>query len=361
MRPFLLHWPPGVGNGYNFSMYDIVAIGGATIDSFWQTNFKFVRDRKVPSGKALAIPFGEKYGVEKAVFTLGGNAANASVTFSRQGFRTALFTKIGRDAMGDEIKSYLKKEGIAEDVVEFSEDKLTAFSVLLLQGGERSILTHHGAINDFTLKDVELEKLKSRFWYVSLPGESYRELDRLLAYAAANKIGIAMNPSFKQLTGEGRLQLLRHLKAVDFLVVNDGEAASLLETPFNPRREKEIFDRLDDLVPGIVAVTRGPKGVMVSDNEHLYRAGVFEEKMIADRTGAGDAFGSGFLAGMVSQGWSGGKKTNAGAIEYAIRLAAANATSVVEQIGATPGILTKGEFESNQRWKSFKIQVEKRK
>ena len=47
-----------------------------------------------------------------------------------------------------------------------------------------------------------------------------------------------------------------------------------------------------------------------------------------------------------------------GDIKYAIRLATANATSVVEQVGATEGILTKDQFEQDPRWKDLNIQVE---
>ena len=344
-------------SGYNCFMYDVIAIGSTTIDSFWKTDFELTDYKKAPSGKAFSIPFGEKYGVEDVVFTLGGNAANASVTFSRQGFKTALFTKIGKDSLGNEVKLKLSKEGVSESLIEYAKDKSTSFSVLLLQKGERSILTHHGAINDFTLKNVNLNKLKSRFWYVSLPGESYREFDRLLEYATKNKIGVALNPSYKQLVGSGRAQLLKHLKKVNFLVVNDGEAASLAGVSFT--RHMEVFKKLDKLIPGIVAVTAGPDGVMVSDGELIYRAGVFPEKKIADRTGAGDAFGSGFLTGLLARGWDGRKKAGAETVEYAIRLASANATSVVEQIGATPGILTRKEFKSNPRWNKIKIEAQK--
>ena len=344
-------------SGYNCFMYDVIAIGSTTIDSFWKTDFELTDYKKAPSGKAISIPFGEKYGVEDVVFTLGGNAANASVTFARQGFRTALFTKIGRDSLGAEVKRRLEAEKVSESLIEYSKDKSTSFSVLLLQKGERSILTHHGAINGFTLKNVNLSRLKSRFWYVSLPGESYREFDRLLEYAVKNKIGVALNPSYRQLVGSGRAKLLKHLKNIDFLVVNDGEAASLAGIPF--ARHKEVFKKLDELVPGIVAVTAGPKGVMVSDGEVVYCAGVFPEKKIADRTGAGDAFGSGFLAGLLARGWDGRKKTGAETVEYAIRLASANATSVVEKIGATPGVLTKREFKTSPRWSKLKIETNK--
>ena len=44
-------------------------------------------------------------------------------------------------------------------------------------------------------------------------------------------------------------------------------------------------------------------------------------------------------------------------IEYAIRLASANATSVVEEIGAHTSALTKLQFESERRWPHLEIKV----
>ena len=64
-------------------------------------------------------------------------------------------------------------------------------------------------------------------------------------------------------------------------------------------------------------------------------------------TGAGDAFGSGFVAGLMAKN----------DINFALRLAAANATSVVEHIGAQEGILTKSDF-SKPRFKYLDLDVE---
>ena len=96
---------------------------------------------------------------------------------------------------------------------------------------------------------------------------------------------------------------------------------------------------------GIVVMTKGPQGVAVSDGKMIWQAGSFKEKKMVDRTGAGDAFGSGFVAGLIQ----------ASRIEYAIRLGSANATSVVEYVGAKKGIVTKNDFEKSSRWKNFKI------
>lgn len=332
--------------------FDVIAIGSTTRDAFFETDFK-VAKWKTPSGKALIVPLGEKFGTERVRFTSGGNAANAAVTFARQGFRTGIFTKIGEDAAGEELRRIWKRERIDTAGVQTSA-KPTSYSVLLLQGGERSIITYHGAIDEFNLREASLPKLKSKWWYVSLPGESYRAFEPLLAFAAKNNIKVALNPSYKHFAGAGRRSLLKHLKDITFLVVNEGEAASITGIPFS--REKEVFRKLDELVPGIAAVTSGRRGVTVSDGSYIYKAGIFKNRNVIDRTGAGDAFGSGFVAGLLRKN----EKCEKGRcvpenVEYAIRLASANAASAVERIGATEGILTRGEFDRSGRFRHLKM------
>jgi sugar/nucleoside kinase (ribokinase family) len=68
---------------------------------------------------------------------------------------------------------------------------------------------------------------------------------------------------------------------------------------------------------------------MASDGKTVVRAGMYEDVPVIDRTGAGDAFGSGFL----SQ-WATGKS-----LKQSILFASANSTSVVMTIGAKTGIL----------------------
>ena len=145
--------------------------------------------------------------------------------------------------------------------------------------------------------------------------------------------------------------LLNKSKAV---IINREEASYL--TGVDYEKEKEIFKKLDKVVGGITVMTDGENGVLVSDCCNIYKAKIFKERKVVDRTGAGDAFGSGFVAGLI-QRRENCKKGLCGMdnIEYAIRLGSANATSVIEQIGAKAGILTKKEFEKNKRWRKLEI------
>ena len=352
-------------------MYDIVTIGSVTWDNFVQMDYSLVDWPDTPEGKAIALPLGEKFRIEKVYSTVGGNSANASVTFSRQGFRTACFGKIAKDVTGKGIVEHLKKEKVTP-LFSFSDKKPTAYSTLLLRlQGERTILSYHGASDTWVRSDIPWRKLKSPWWYLSLAGESDKFLKPLLKFAKQNNIRVAFNPSGHHIQHK-RKEILSSLKNLDFLVLNTGEAADLVGMSF--KREKEVFKKLDKLLtPGIVAVTDGPKGVTVSDGKYIYKSGVFKEQKIKDRTGAGDSFGSGFVAGLMhmqrpassvqpkrrNQKFLTSNHYTPDAIRYAIRLATANATSVVENIGATEGALTKNEFAKDLRWKKFKITIKK--
>ena len=78
-----------------------------------------------------------------------------------------------------------------------------------------------------------------------------------------------------------------------------------------------------------VVCTDGPKGAVAADRWHIVSAGVYEDVPVIDRSGAGDAFASGFIA-MIAAGDS---------LERAVTFASANSTSVVGSIGAKSGIL----------------------
>ncbi|OGY65590.1 MAG: hypothetical protein A3I89_01755 [Candidatus Harrisonbacteria bacterium RIFCSPLOWO2_02_FULL_41_11] len=345
-------------------IFDIVTIGSVTRDNFLESDYEIIKWLKAPSGEALILPFGEKLEVEKVYSTIGGNSANASITFARQGFKAACFGKIGNDLSGREIKERLRKEKV-RPLFAVSKVKPTAYSVLLLKGGERTILGYHGASDMMTSGDIPWKSLKAKWWYLSLAGESDKFLKPLLLFARKNKIKVAFNPSGHHIRHK-RKEILSVLKDLAFLVLNKSEAADLLRISF--KKEKEVFKKLDKLTPGIVAVTDGSSGVIVSDGKYLYKAGIFSEKKLADRTGAGDAFGSGFVAGFMEKlqdcNITELQKSKdklvisnlQSAIKYSIRLASANATSVVEKVGATEGILTKNQFQS-ARWKSFPVKI----
>jgi sugar/nucleoside kinase (ribokinase family) len=314
--------------------FDVITIGTATMDVFLESPAK-------TEGKCQCLELGAKMEISEPVFSTGGGATNAAVTFARQGFKAASLFKIGRDLAGEEVLREMKKEKVSALAVKDGKLKTDYSAILVANGGERTILNYRGASADLKESEIPFGSLNAKWAYVSpgnLPLETIKKI-----FSHFSKIGasIAFNPSRKYLDiGIKKLEPLFNMSEV--VLLNREEASELTGIPYG--KEKELFARLDKAVKGIAVMTEGQKGLVVSDGKTVYRAGIFKNKKVVDRTGAGDSFGSGFVAGLM-------RKNN---IEYAIRLGLANAASVVEHFGAKEGIIMKSEFDNSPRWKKIK-------
>lgn len=332
-------------------MFDVITIGTATRDIFLTSPFFKVLRNKKQWAQCLAL--GGKIEVDKLIFASGGGATNAGVTFARQGFKAASLIRIGKDEASRAILEEFSKEKITPLAVR-DKNQITAYSIILLtSSGERTILVHRGASDDLKIKEIPFKKLKSRWAYISPGNISYPVIEKLFNHFSKNKTLIAFNPS-KYYLDMGIKKLTPLLNKTKVALFNREEASYL--TGIDYKKEKEIFKKLDEIVDGIVIMTEGNKGVLVSDGKNIYRAGIFKGKLV-DRTGAGDAFGSGFVSGLMRKNPKPKTQNLKPILEHAIRLGSANATSVIEKIGAKEGILTRKEFERNRRWQKLSIKV----
>lgn len=332
-------------------MFDVLTIGTATHDTFLASaSVHVLKDPKhleklgFPTGEAECFALGAKLDVDRPVSSVGGGAANAAVTFARQGLRAAAFVRIGADAYGDAIITALKREKISVFPVRDQNVGTACSTVILTPDGERTILVYRGASEGLVRREIPFPKLTARWAYIVPGGIPYALIMEMIKALKNRKAKIAMNPSKEYISlGESKIKEL--MKLLDVVILNREEAALATSLPY--KNQIGIFRKLDQLVPGIAVMTEGPNGAKVSDGVHVYTAGIFKETKRADRTGAGDAFGSGFVAGLIERN----------DVSYALRLAAANATSVVEHIGAESGILTKKAFAA-PRWKYLDLDVE---
>lgn len=308
--------------------YDVITIGSATRDVFVRSKAMEVRQEKESqTGALVCLPLGSKVEVNEIHFATGGSAINAAVTFARQGLRAATVAKVGDDPDGNIVWDEMKSYGIVT-LTELVNGQQTAYSVLLsTYTGERTILVARGISEHLTEKDFSWNDLKqTKWWYVThLGGESAKLFAPLLNFAHENNISVALNPGKAQLAMGAELVPL--LKYVKVFILNKEEAAYLTGVPYTD--EDGIFAKLDEWVDGIAVMTKGSDGLKVSDGKYRWSAGILKEPLLADRTGAGDAFGSGFTSALI-KGMS---------VEDAIQLGSANATGVIGEWGANNGLL----------------------
>lgn len=308
-------------------MIKILSIGAAVQDVFLSHSISLKPVTDKPAHEIfMKLDLGAKADVNNIDFSTGGGATNAAVTFARQGLHAQFMGTIGHDPAGRAVLEDLDKEGVDTTHVSYSEKLNTGYSVLLLApSGERTILTYRGASTHYDAKNFDLTGVKADWLYVSSMAGSMDVLDNIFRHAKRAGIKIFFNP------GKGELKQIHKFKSlledVEVLSVNKEEAMQIVEGT-----ELEVITRrLLHYVP-VAIVSDGPNGVMASDGKTIVRAGMYEDVPVIDRTGAGDAFGSGFL----SQ-WAQGKS-----LKDSIVFASANSTSVVTKIGAKAGILHKG-------------------
>jgi ribokinase len=315
-------------------MLDIITFGSGTRDFYMiSPDFRVTGIKKFVMGRGLCLSLGSKIEVENILFKSGGGGTNTAATFANQGFRTAWCGMIGKDLGGQAIIQDLKKLGIDTDFVFITSRKHTNYSVVLTTPGEdRTILVYRGASGELGKRDIPWSKLNKAKWFYLAPlsGRLCTVFEDLVDFAHKNKIKVAVNPGNCQLSLPKRV-LKRIFKKVDVLILNQEEASLLSGISY--QKEIDIFRKINQLVEGIVIMTKGPKGAVVSDGKYIYRAPTILSSRVVDRTGAGDAFGSGFVAKFI--------KTNN--IEESIQFATANSTACLKIWGAKEGLLKRGE------------------
>jgi len=343
-------------------MESIISLGSATYDIYLEGMKSVIfNDKRLINKKGIGFPLGAKVNVLKMNSFSGGGATNAAFTFQRMGLKTKVVCRVGRDYFGEKILEELQKEGINTSLIQYDYIKPTALSfILLLANGERTILSYKGANANFTYEEIPQKELDAQWLFLGSLGKNIKNLKFLLKIKKERAIKLAINP--------GREELIylknnkKELSFFDVFIVNQEEASYLTEV--NYFQEKKLFQKLDDLVRGIVVMTKGKKGVSVSDGKILYSAQIVDYKKFIkkenfilttlkrkDATGAGDAFSSAFVSSLVLA-----PEINEGEIEKAIKLALINSSSVVNYLGAKTGIL----FKENIDFSKFsKIKIKK--
>lgn len=304
----------------------IIAVGAAVQDVFLSHSEEFTPVVENPHESFLKLELGAKADVNNVTFSTGGGATNAAVTFARQGIDASFMGTIGHDPAGRAVLDVLDHEAVDTSLVSYSHKFHTGYSVLLLAtNGERTILTYRGASTHYHAKDFKLGASNADWLYVSTMSGNMEVLHALFDQARALGIKIMFNPGKKELAQTQKLKGL--LEDVEVLCLNREEMQTLVEGA-----DVEELVRHGSHTTPVVIVSDGPNGVVATDRRTIVRAGMYQDVRVVDRTGAGDAFGSGFL----SQ-WSQGKS-----LMDSIIFASANSTSVVSHIGAKTGILSKG-------------------
>ena len=292
----------------------ILTIGAAVQDVFLGNSDEFNLISADPEHDFVSLGLGSKIDLNQINFATGGGATNAAITFARQGLKTSFMGIIGDDVAGNIILRNLDEEFIDTSRVEIDKLRSTDYSTILLApNGERTILTYRGASSHIHANNFKLTEGEFDFIYITNLAGRFDAIRKIFTQASKTNTKIAWNPGSKELSQPEKVKTL--LDDVELLIINKQEA-------------QELFS--GESVRNII-ITDGQDGVWASDGKSIVRAGMYEDVKVIDRTGAGDAFGSGFVSQWV-QGAS---------LSESILFASANSTSVIQYVGSKDGILKK--------------------
>lgn len=310
---------------------DFLAIGDIVTDAFIKLEDAQVHCKIDNTACELCVRFGDKVPYEWVeVIPAVGNAANAAVSASRLGLRTALLTNLGDDREGAECLEQLKKDNVMTDFVKVHPGMKTNYHYVLLYDVDRTILIKHEKY-PYELGDIGEPKW---VYFSSVGKDAYPFHDKVVEYLNQHpNIKLAFQPGKNEIKlGKEKMAGLYKRADVFFCNVEESQVILGVET----RDLLELSKGIMALGPKLVAISDGPNGAYFYDGKDLYSIPLYPDTGPAiDRTGAGDAFASTFTAGLAL-----GKDP----LE-AFAWGPINSMSVVLEIGAQRGLLTKEKLD----------------
>jgi sugar/nucleoside kinase (ribokinase family) len=166
----------------------------------------------------------------------------------------------------------------------------------------------------------------------SIPEEWEDAYKKVLNYAKEKSVPIAFSPGTRQIEdkNETTIEVVKNSK---YYFSNREEAAKILG--IDKEDIKKLLQDLKALGPDAVSITDGPKGAYAIDNSGTCFYIEPSPNEGKEKTGAGDAYATGFLAAMLS-----GQN-----VQTAMKWGCLNSGGVMQHVGAQNGLLTKKQLE----------------
>lgn len=306
---------------------DILVVGSTVTDFFTEI---LPGDHASISNKTVTFHLGDKIPIQITKQTRGGNGMNVSIGLSRLGHSTTFYTYLGNDTYSHEIEELLKKENI--QVIAEKDGETSDISFILDLYDDRIIFSHH-PIREHGFSAPEDQKF-DRIFLSSVGDEWEESYKKVLNYALYSQTPIIFSPGSRQLNDMNDT-FFSVLHTSEYILINKDEASEILDHFGTAHTDiRSIIVGLSKLGPKIVSITDGRNGAYGFDGSQIYHCKPFSEEKATEKTGAGDAYASGFLSAL-----SHGKP-----VKEAMVWGSMNAHMVMQQTGAQEGLLSQEEL-----------------
>jgi ribokinase len=276
---------------------------------------------------------GETVAGHQVLYFPGGKGANQAVSAAKLGAPTTLIGRLGTDAFGAELRTFLAAQGIDLSFVRETAEAHTGTAIITVANADNTIVVVPGANAQVSAADVATAPLAKGDIAVSQFEIPLATISAFFNRARAAGATTILNPAPAIAFGAELLDL------VDILILNETELSLLARTKLRDSDEPARFIEAARALRGdrdmFVCVTLGKRGVVaLAGNEPLIIPG--RAVKAVDTTGAGDCF-VGAVAAQLPAG-----KSIRDALDYA-NLAA---SICVQRMGAAPSMPTIAEVKA---------------
>jgi len=313
--------------------FDVVGIGNALVDVLSHETDEFVSVMDLNRGTMTLVDSARSDEVYAAmgpgVEISGGSAANTMVGLASFGARVAYLGRVRDDQLGKVFTHDLRATGVHFDSPASSHGPATGRCLIVVTpDAQRTMNTFLGISAEFGPDDVDEELvaaakvvyLEGYLWDRPEAKEAYRKAARI-AHEAGGKVALTLSDPFcVQRHRAEWLPLVEH--EVDVLFANEAEIQALYHCD---------LDGAVEMVAGhceVAALTHGPRGSLVVADHTVHEIPAEPVEHLADTTGAGDLYASGFLFGFSQR------------LDLATcgRLGSLAAAEVISHLGARPEV-----------------------
>lgn len=327
-------------------MYNLIGIGDPIIDTHVQIDETCTEAECHLSERTddmqLCFEYGSKVPIVDSFQSLGGNAPNVLVGATRLGLSTALISTVGRDANGAMALEALKKEKVDTDFVAQDTKNKTRYSIILNYKKERTILSYS---NEKKYRWPSPVPPADWVYYTGMSAGFEPIQEKLRGYMDKHSsASLAINPGSYMLR-YALPELREAISWAKLLIVNLEEAEKILGSTLEKEKNvRALIRELASLGPKEVALTDGGRGAWAGTPEEVWHLDAYPVEVIS-KTGAGDAFSSGFITA----------RFFGHDIAHALEWGIANSSGVVQNHGSQAGLCNQKELkEMMKRYSAIK-------
>jgi ribokinase len=263
--------------------FDVVCFGALNMDRLYKV------DRIAKEGEERLI--------KDFTEAPGGSAANTAAGLARLGAKTGFIGKIANDREGKLLLEDFRREGVDTDGIIVSvEGRSGVVMGFVDEKGERALYVDPGVNSSLSFKEINLEYASStRFLHLtSFVGDKPFTAQKMLVEKLAPKgIKVSFDPG--DIYARKGLAALKPIMEKCFVAFPNENELRLLTGEGYEKGSKALIK----LGVGVVAVKLGWKGCYVTNGEESHLIEPYKVEVV-DTTGAGDAFCTGFLYGLIN-------------------------------------------------------------